>query len=286
MIPYNAKLWRVPLQEITADWVSWSVPRPSLDEILNGALGINNRSFGYNPSFLYPKNGGISQIAEALSKHVDNLHLGIAATEICLKDRTVTFKDGSTCSFNNLVSTLPLPALIRIIRDLPDEVREAGRSLRYLSVYDVNLGVKRANISDKHWLYFPEKEFVFYRAGFPMNYAPNTVPEGCSSMYVEVSHLPNEHIPEAQLLDDVRAGLIRSGILRADDGIVAANVIDIRCAYVIHDLKRSEALEVIHPFLNGQRVFAIGRYGSWEYSSMESAILAGRDIAQTLRNQG
>lgn len=282
MLPYNQKLWRVPLSEVTADWVSWSVPRPTLDEILNGALGINNRAFGYNPSFLYPKRGGIRQLADSLAAHVKNLHLNRSAVEVSLREKTVRFDDGEVYSYDSLVSTIPLPQLLRIIGDLPDEVRRAGQSLRYISVYDVNLGVGRAGISDKHWLYFPEPEFIFYRAGFPMNYAPETVPEGCSSMYVEVSHLPGESIPEERLLAEVRSGLIRSGVLREDDEILVSNVIDIRCAYVIHDRARQEALKVIHPYLQSENIHAIGRYGNWEYSSMESAILYGRDMAEKL----
>jgi protoporphyrinogen oxidase len=283
MLPYNQKLWRVPLQQIASDWVSWSVPRPTLEEILNGALGITNRAFGYNPSFLYPKRGGIRQLPESFVRHVTNLHLNKSVVEISPSEQTVRFDGGETHRFDSLVSTIPLPTLLRSLRGLPDEVRKAGESLRYISVYDVNLGINRPNISDMHWLYFPEPEFIFYRAGFPMNYAPNTVPDGCSSMYVEVSHLPSETMSPDKVIDEVIAGLIRCGVLRSDDDIPVRSLIDIRCAYVIHDRNRQDALKVIHPYLESQNIHSIGRYGNWEYSSMESAILYGRDIAQRLR---
>ena len=282
MLPYNEKLWRVPLREIASDWVSWSVPRPTLEEILNGALGIGNRAFGYNPSFLYPKLGGIRQLPESFVPHVKNLQLNKSVSEINPQTQTVTFEDGDARHFDSIVSTIPLPSLLRAIRNLPEEVRKAGESLKYISVYDVNLGINRPAISDKHWVYFPEPEFVFYRAGFPMNYAPKTVPEGCSSMYVEVSHLPSEITPHERVIDDVIAGLTRCGILRDDDEILVRSIIDIRCGYVIHDRDRQAALNVIHPFLERNRIYSIGRYGNWEYSSMESAILYGRDIAQKL----
>ncbi|HWP49436.1 MAG TPA: FAD-dependent oxidoreductase [Candidatus Limnocylindrales bacterium] len=283
MIPYNQKLWRTPLKEITADWVSWSVPRPTLDEILNGALGIKNRAFGYNPSFLYPKQGGICQLPQSFTKYIQNLHLKKKVVEISLQQRTICLDDNTVYSYDALVSTMPLPSLLRIIRDLPEEIRKAGKTLRYLSVYDVNLGVKRPGISDKHWIYFPEPQFPFYRVGFPMNYAPDTVPKGCSSMYVEVSHLPEEKIPASQLMEDVMAGLIQCGILRDEDEILASNIVDIPCAYVIHDRNRQEALKLIHPYLESQNIYAIGRYGRWEYSSMEQAILSGRDMALRLQ---
>jgi len=283
MLPYNQKLWRVPLREIASDWVSWSVPRPTLEEILNGALGIANRAFGYNPSFLYPKRGGICQLPGAFVPHIKNLQLNKTVVEIDPVKQIVRFEDGGVQYFDSVVSTIPLPNLLRAIPNLPEDVRRAGESLRYISVYDVNLGIRRPQVSDKHWVYFPEPDFVFYRAGFPMNYAPKTVPEGCSSMYVEVSHLPVEKMPHDRVIDEVIAGLTRCGILRSDDEILVRSLIDIRCAYVIHDRNRQDALDVIHPYLERNRIHSIGRYGNWEYSSMESAILYGRDIAEKLR---
>jgi UDP-galactopyranose mutase len=282
MLPYNEKLWRVPLKEITADWVSWSVPRPTLDEILNGALGIKNRAFGYNPSFLYPKRGGICQLPQSFVKHIRDLHLKKKAVEISLQHRTIRFDDDTVCSYDTLVSTIPLPHLLQSVQGLPEEVRKAGKNLRYLSVYDVNLGIKRPDISDKHWIYFPEPEFPFYRVGFPMNYAPATIPKGCSSLYVEVSHLPGEKVPESQLMEEILEGLTQCGILRKNDEILVSQVVDIPYAYVIHDRDRQEALKTIFPYLESKRAYVAGRYGRWEYSSMEQAILNGRDVALRL----
>jgi len=67
MIPYNEKLWLTDLDEVTCDWVSWSIPRPSLAEVVDGALGISRKAFGYNPTFLYPKQGGIQVLPSALA---------------------------------------------------------------------------------------------------------------------------------------------------------------------------------------------------------------------------
>jgi len=56
--PYNEKFWRRPLKELTAEWAVWSIPRPSLEEVVRGALGLEKKSFGYNSDILYPKRGG------------------------------------------------------------------------------------------------------------------------------------------------------------------------------------------------------------------------------------
>ncbi|PID56843.1 protoporphyrinogen oxidase [candidate division KSB3 bacterium] len=284
MFPYNRKLWQRPLSDLSADWVSWSIPRPSLEEFLNGALGIRNREFGYNANFFYPERGGIQQLpdafAAALPQH--RVHLEHKAVSLDLKQRRLIFEGNESCRFDALISSLPLPCLLDLIQDLPVAVSQARKQLRYISVYDINIGVKRPGVNDAHWIYFPEDVFPFYRVGFPVNFSQHVAPDGCSSMYVEVSTLPEKHLQEQTLLDDVFQGLQRCGILREDDDILVTDVQRIECAYVIHDHQRSSALEVILPFLSEQNIHSIGRYGAWEYNSMEGAILAGKHTAEQI----
>ena len=68
MLPYNEKFWKQDLRTITSDWVSWSIPKPTLEEVVNGALGLTNKGMGYNPQVIYPKNGGIECLPQALAR--------------------------------------------------------------------------------------------------------------------------------------------------------------------------------------------------------------------------
>src|SRR2546430_16992959 len=78
-----------------------------------------------------------------------------------------------------------------------------------------------------------------------MNFSPALGPPGCSSLYVEISHQPTMIVPPADLLRQVRAGLERAGIFRPDDEILAADVRDIRYAYVLFDRHRPRVLPTI-----------------------------------------
>ena len=155
-----------------------------------------------------------------------------------------------------------------------------------MSVYNVNLGVAREQVSDKHWLYFPEPEYPFYRLGFPMNFSPSLGRSGCSSMYVEMSHRPTEHVSSEELVERARAGMERAGILRPDDEIVVADVKDLHYAYVYFDRHRAAALPAILSELERRGIYSVGRYGRWEHTSMEDAIGQGKRLAERLRLQG
>jgi hypothetical protein len=50
-------------------------------------------------------------------------------------------------------------------------------------------------------------------------------------------------------------------------------------AYVIYDAEREGALAAIEPFLREHGLVSTGRYGAWNYSSMEDALLFGRSAA-------
>jgi protoporphyrinogen oxidase len=164
-------------------------------------------------------------------------------------------------------------------------IRDAAAALRCVSVYSVNLGVSRERISDKHWVYFPEPDYPFYRAGFPMNFSESLGPPGCSSLYVERSHQPADLLAPEVLLRQVRNGLERAGIFRPDDDIVVADVRDIRYAYVIFDKHRARVMPGILAELEQRGIHSIGRYGRWEHTSMEDAIAQGKTLAEKLRVQ-
>ncbi|HEX9284361.1 MAG TPA: FAD-dependent oxidoreductase, partial [Nitrospirales bacterium] len=233
MVPFNEKLWQVSLDELTSDWVSWLVPKPDLKDVVNGALGIKDKAFGYNPTFLYPAQGGIGVLPQAFLPGVKEIVYGSELVEVDTQRRRATFQDGRVEDYDILVSTMPVPELVRRSTDLPQAIRDAAAGLRCVSVYNVNLGVGRERVSDYHWIYFPEPEYPFYRAGFPMNFSPALGRSGCSSLYVEVSHQPTETIPPPVLLQRIREGMERAGIFRSDDEIVVADVRDIRYAYVL-----------------------------------------------------
>jgi protoporphyrinogen oxidase len=286
MIPFNEKLWRVDLDELTSDWVSWLVPKPELKDVINGALGIKDKAFGYNPSFLYPARGGIETLPKAFLPGVGDIAYGSELISVDTTRRRATFQNGSeggrVIDYETLVSTIPVPELVRRCTDLPKAIREAAAGLRCVSVYNVNLGVARERVSDYHWIYFPEPEYPFYRAGFPMNFAPALGRAGCSSLYVEISHQPTEHVPPATLLRRVRAGLERAGIFRSDEEIVVTDIRDIPYAYVLFDRHRARVLPALLAELESRGIHSIGRYGRWEHTSMEDAIAQGKKLAQRL----
>ena len=286
MEPFNEKLWRRDLSEMSSEWVSWSIPRPRLEDVVDGALGLTPPPMGYNTNFRYPKRGGISALPKALAERAGPIRTGADVVRIDTLGRRVHLADGTKLEYDALVTTLPLDRLLGLADGLPEAVRHSARVLRSVSVINLNLGVERSDLSDKHWIYFPEKEYAFYRVGFPHNFAPSMAPDGCSSVYVEMSASPGGMIEERDIYEACVSGLRQIGILRPDDKIIARKMFLINPAYVVYDRDRKVALPAIFEALEKERIYSIGRFGGWEYSSMEDALRHGMQVVERVLQEG
>ena len=282
MFPYNEKMWLRSLDDITADWVSWAVPRPTLDEVLKGALGVVNRGMGYNPTFRYPRKGGIHVLPDRLAERVPGVRYREEAIAIDTASRTVTTSRGATIPYSAIVNTMPLPLLLARLSPAEASLAQARARLDWTEIYDLNLRIGRPRVSDQHWIYFPGPEYPFYRVGFPSNFSDSVAPAGCSALYVELAVRRGEARDEAAIVSSAIDGLERAGILRKGDAIVAQDLVRIDPAYVLFDRPRRAVLPGVFERLESMDIKSIGRYGAWTYSYMEAAILDGMKAAAQL----
>ncbi|NLO91607.1 MAG: NAD(P)-binding protein [Elusimicrobia bacterium] len=280
MFPYNEKLWGVPPQELGSDWCAPFVPRPSLDEIIRGAYWPGDKKFGYNPSFLYPLKGGCRALCAALAENVKNLKLGCELEKVDLHAKTAVVKNLGKVKYKKLIATVPLKTLAGLAA-LPAELRRHADALKAQKVRVLNLGFP-CKTADKHWIYFPEADFPFYRAGIASNFSPNAAPAGHSSFYIEI---PAQNCAgnEAAIEKSVLKGLERCGLLPKNppkpDSVLR---LDIETAYAVYNSDRAPAVQALTAYLGKHGCHCTGRYGLWRYSFMEQDLLDARDLALKL----
>ncbi|MBF5042852.1 amine oxidase [Aggregicoccus sp. 17bor-14] len=287
MLPYNRKLWTVDPSELSAEWVGRFVPRPTLKEVVDGALGVGSDALGYNASFIYPREGGIESLARAMLRGLEGGEVSVRTepTAIDWRARRVSLSDGRTLGYRHLVSTVSLPGLVRLLGEgasgVPDEVRAAASRLRATTVTYVSVGVRGANRQPWHWIYLPEPEFKTYRIGSPSAVYAALAPPDTSTFYVEYSHHGelSKEACERHAVED----LLRSQMIHAAEDVRFARAREIPHAYVLYDAAYGEAKREILRFLEHAGIQTAGRYGQWEYSSMEDAILAGRAAARAVQ---
>ena len=80
-------------------------------------------------------------------------------------------------------------------------------------------------------------------------------------------------------MPEVLSGLRELGIVEGPSDVAFARVRHLAHAYVIYDRERAPALATIEAFLDSLGIVSSGRYGAWNYSSMEDALEFGRAAA-------
>ena len=282
MLPYNKKFWTVPLSRITCDWVNSFVPQPSLEEVIEGTIARSTKPLGYNANFWYAKKGGIQRLASAFVERINKVNLACYCQKIDVKNKKIFFRNGSQEKFDQLISTIPLPELAHMIDDLPESITLSFKKLRWVSILNLNLGIDKENVSEKHWIYFPDKDFIFFRIGFPHNFSSFLTPPKKSSLYIEVSYSKNKPANKKNIVTHIIKDLVKTQIIAGRDRIAVQDVNDIKYGYPIYDHNYRFARENILEFLRQNNILSCGRYGSWRYMSMEDSILDGKDVVKYL----
>jgi len=285
-IPYNKKLWTVPLAEMETSWLGGRVPLPDLDQIIEGALDKTPKPMGPNARFGYPLKGGFQALMSGFLPHIKGrVETGAEVKKIYVHQRIVVLSDGRQYRYEQMISTLVLPELIRLMgHEAPPEVRKAAQGLRHVSVRCVNLGIGRDDLTDKHWIYYAGKT-VFHRIFVQGNASPFCSPPGGCGLTCEISYSPDKPLPAdgQELIDRCIRECIETGIFSENDPIITANQVDIPYAYVIYDHQRKENVELIRKWLSLHGITLAGRYSEWEYYNSDHAFIAGKTAAEKVK---
>ena len=287
MVPYNEKLLGVSLEELRPEYAERFIPRPSLEDVIKGALGLSRESLGYNAKFVYPREGGISALPRAIAGALKvPPHYKTTVSQIALSTHTATLSDGRQVRYERLLNTAPLPRFLALVSDASPELRAAAQQLRATTVHYFDVGVRGPGdiASQHHWIYFPEPQFIFYRTGSYSAVHPAAAPPGCRSYYVEMSGGAQEWLKDPERLKQrVVADLRKARVLSERDEVLFMELCEIPYAYVIFDQNYERCRQVIFNALAEQGVLTAGRWGGWGYGGMEDALLDGKAAAEDLR---
>ncbi len=272
LVPYNEKLYALKLSALDADAMGRFFPHATTEEILEGS---RSRREGYNATFTYPEGGAIQYI-RALAKGVDGARIALEERVIEIdRERRVATTTRREIAYDALVSSAPLPTLLNMCG-----VEHDRSVFSHNQVQVFNLGFDSKGPRGVHWIYFPQRDVVFYRVGF----YDNIFGSDRMSLYVEVG------LPYGTELTPDERGSLKARVL-AD--LQACDIVDHQTLVASHDVLLDPAYVHIttqsnseaaarRELLAAQGVHSIGRYGAWTYCSIEDNIVEARALADAL----
>lgn len=282
LLPYNEKIWGVHPREMTAAWCQRFVPIPTVDSVIEGVLGGQKQELGYNASFYYPKKG-IGELSSTIADTVNKkqkIELDTSAVSIDYRKHLVTLSTGEKVSYHHLVSTMPLKELVGKLINPPKKIKAMAALLRAKPLYYLDIVIKTPKSPFFQWCYVPSPKIPFYRIGVYSNFSAHGLPSHYSTLYVELAarSKPNPKTIRSKIVKH----LIEMGVIHNDSDIKEIFERYIECAYVIYDHNYEKIVPQLHAFLKKQKINSIGRYGKWEYSAMEDALIQGKNMAAEL----
>ncbi len=269
MYPYNEKIWKTDLEDMSIRWVSGRIPDAPVNDVIRASIGIETEGYKHQSVFWYPLTGGFESIVKGIAKRLDQDRLHVA-TPI----ESVVEKDGSYLvngePYDKVISTIPLQCLALTLGTLPEDVQAAFDGLTYTSVMSILVALDQKPDSDRSWIYFPHPENgPFNRVTHISNYSPCNAPEGKSALMAEVTYKGDIDGPSCE--QEVVDGLVRCGFAEKDKVLFTRSWKN-RYAYIVygHDLEKN--LAVVRDYLAKKGIDLLGRFGDYNYFNSDQCI--------------
>jgi protoporphyrinogen oxidase len=295
MLPYNAKLWRYPLERMSSQWIRERVAVPDVEEVLRRIrLREDSKSWGPNAEFRYPRRGGSGAVWTALAATLppESIRYGERVVRIDADQRVVHTGSGATYGYDYLISTMPVDQLAMILNTSRPCPPTEGLAATTVHVIGVGCeGQPPESLQDKLWIYYPDHTVPFYRVTVLSNLSDENTPRPGQtwSLMAEVSESPHWPLPPGArvpiqesgsiseiltyvgpfanrlLIQKVIDGLRAVGILRHDERIVSRWHRTLEYGYPVPTLDRDAILSDLLPLLRELGIYSRGRFGAWKY---------------------
>jgi len=286
LLPYNEKIWKTPAAEMGVDWVDGRVPDPPLEDVIKSSLGIPTEGYTHQLNFLYPRVGGVESLVRGLLPKAPRIRAGFRVSSIVRRGAGWLVGDGHEQHvYDHLVSTLPIPDLVRCLPDVPGEVQAAADALQHRSLVTVMLGIARPDLNDFSWVYFPRPEDGrFNRISFPSNFSDRAAPAGTSSAVAEITCNTGDEVwssADDALIEHVVERADSLGVFRRSD-VSASRVARTRHAYVVFDRHHRRNLDLVKAYVERIGIRLLGRFGQFDYINTDQCLLRAAALAEEL----
>lgn len=274
---YNEKYWQTELDKMGVEWIGNRIYQPDIDEVLYGSYTDETPNVYYASEMRYPKKGGYFEFIRSIAENAEKqgkLHFNKKAVRIDPAAKKVHFSDGTSVEYDKLYSSAPLPEMVKMINNAPQDISQKAQELEHTGVALVSIGLKK-NEFEKFWFYIYDRDIMAARAYMPSVKSHENAPAGCSSIQFEIYFSSKAKAPEEnQAIENTLYAMEKSGIAKRSDVLFT----DYRIMPYgnVTLLKSTEKdAPIITEWVKNQGITPIGRFGEWKYLWSDQAFLSG-----------
>ena len=281
---YTKKYWGVEAKELETKWVGERMYKPTIEEIKKGMETEDTPITYYAKKMYYPKKEGYKSYLSSMVKGL-NIKLNFEVIKIDLDKKIIHFSNGNIKKYDELISSIPLPELIKVTENISREIKEISELLRWTSGYIVSLGINTKNIPPYLWLYIYDEDILPARIYSPSHKSLDNCPEGCSSLQLEIYHENNKplNLSKKDILKDCIEKLIKMKIIKEED-IIVKDIRYEKYANILFDFNICSSRKKIREYFKERGIKTIGRFGEWDYFWSDQSLMSGKNIIKEFEN--
>lgn len=293
--PYTSKIWHIDPSKLSADWADQRFQGENMKKLLKRVikkiLTLDFSSYNLEDDALAPDGGpfyyprrGIQEMSDALAKASTNKGAKILTSatisSVNTKEKTVTYSvngNKHTSTYGGLISTIPMHQYYALQERKSHKVEKALSEIKYMDIIFVFVFLKIPQVSNDHWLYFPDKDIIFNRSVEFGNWSAEMCPKGKTSICFDITTFKNNkewNMSDVELKKRVIDDAVRVGYIQRED-VEDALVTKIEYAYPFYDLDYKKKLDIIMNHLERSNVALLGRTGMFKYNNSDNSIEMG-----------
>lgn len=302
---YTYKLWGIPAEEISAEWGAQRIQNLSAIKIIkNFICSLKNDCLKERTlidKFFYPAFGSgqfWNEMKNEVSKSGGIFKMECTVKKLILKDGRITsilyIKNGIEYDekFDYIVSSIPLKELIFSLKNVPMQIYNVAKRLKYrdmiiiaISVPEAYLGKNFNEVKDDNWIYVQEKDIPFGRIQILNNWSPYASKK--DNILFELELFCNKgdliwNLTDKEIYNISLQGLIKCDFVISNNSIFSYFIRKIEKAYPVYDDGYYD-LDIIKHWINDiSNLRCIGRNGQHCYNNMDHSMEMGIDAAKSI----
>ena len=278
--PYNEKLWGPDLTRLATDWTAERMAGSAKAKEQFLAQGGARTPLQADTQVAYPARGGYGEIFRALAQRIPRLRFGESVAQIDTHGRSLATARGERLRWENIVSTLPLPALLGLLPNVPAPLLRAVDRLAALPVTLVMLALNARLETRMQRVYCAGDEMPGHKIVLNHNSSNYLRALPRHGILVEVSN--GGAAGNDELCERVMRGLQSMQLLESRDQVAATRVIRLPYAYPVPTHERAAIVGEAQEWLAGQGIRSVGRFGEWAYINSDEALHRGLRVGVEL----
>jgi protoporphyrinogen oxidase len=289
--PYNEKIWKFDPAFMDTQMVE-RIPQPPDEDIVKSAKGIETEGYLHQLYFYYPKSGGIQTLVESFKEGLNSkvlIHVGDEVTALRKVDDKweVESGNGRKAVFDLVVSTIPIPTLVRITES-DDRIRKAADALKYNSIMIGMVNARQDKAKDNFAFMIPEKEVIFHRLSKVDFLGEAYRNEKTVTYMLEVTYRKDDLVDtssDRQIIERMIEGLIKIGFIQRREDVGFTELQRFAFAYVIYDLDHRKNTNRVKDFYASKGIHLHGRFGEFEYLNMDAVIRRSMEKSAVIKER-